>query len=239
MDDDTTHDQPFHRIHPQTTTSRGRMSPAKRSALDDLAPRWVLPVDRPWTREFLTDAFGAGGPLLLDVGCGTGEATIAWARERPDASIIAIELHRPSIATLLTSLDSTAVGNVRLAVGDVQHLLTTVVTPSSVSAIRVLFPDPWPKRRHIGRRLVRPWFVGRCADVLVGGASLHVATDWPAYADHAVPRFAPAERHDDGSPGWEQPRPPRPVTTYEQRGRTAGRRPIDLMAVRRPDPTGS
>jgi tRNA (guanine-N7-)-methyltransferase len=127
--------------------------------------------------------------------------------------------------------------------------------PVRFAAIRVLFPDPWPKARHRRRRLVDPWFVAAAADVLVPGGCLHLATDWDDYADHmrevlaGEPRLVP-ELRPPGSTGnsppipasapsppapgraWRSDRPARPVTTYERRGLDAGRTVTDLVVRR-------
>jgi tRNA (guanine-N7-)-methyltransferase len=96
--------------------------------------------------------------------------------------------------------------------------------------VRVLFPDPWPKRRHLARRLVDDAFVACVAEVLPSGGTLHVATDWEVYA--AQVRAAVLA---DGRVALdESARPPRPVTTYEQIGLDAGRTIHDLVATRLP-----
>ncbi len=230
----------------RTTRRRGRMSDAKRTALAELLPRWV--VDAPLTPTELDDAFGRSAPRLLDVGVGTGEATRAWAAGHPDHDVVAVELHRPGLARLLQELEADGPSNVRVLEADATRVVTHLVelrdhgTAPSFQAVRVLFPDPWPKKRHRPRRLVDEVFTGDVADLLVEGGWLHVATDWDDYAvqvhaalrsdtrwelevDHAVPAGGPLVE--------SSARPDRPVTTYERRGLEAGRRITDLVARRR------
>ena len=98
----------------------------------------------------------------------------------------------------------------------------------SVATVRVLFPDPWPKRRHVARRLVDRSFVERVGELLVDGGELHLATDWADYAEHmrtmvaTDPRFRPEPGPGTGGAEWSSPRPDRPVTAYERRGLDAG-----------------
>jgi tRNA (guanine-N7-)-methyltransferase len=220
------------------------MTDAKRAVLVDLAPRWTLPPDSPWTTEHLAAAFGRRGPFHLDIGVGDGVATRAWAAAAPDADVVAIELHRPGVSRLLTELDADGPANVRVAMADACTVLADL-EPGSITQIRVLFPDPWPKRRHVARRLVDPAFARAAADATAPGGRLHLATDWADYADHmrtalaTEPRFAP---RPDGAPpdpeaGWRSPRPERPVTAYEQRGLDAGRTITDLIWERTELPT--
>lgn len=208
----------------RTTRRRGRTSPAKVAALRDLGPRWMVPAEGPWSGEALDAAFGSVGPLLVDVGVGDGRATRAWAADHPDARVLALELHRPGIAALLAALDEDGPPNVRVAEADALAVLGTLA-PGSVAAVRLLFPDPWPKRRHVKRRMVDRAFVGRVADLLVPGGELHVATDWDDYAEHVRTTVATEGRL---APEPDGGRPPRPTTTYEARGQRAGRTITDL-----------
>lgn len=229
----------------RTTRHRGRMTDAKRAVLVDLAPRWTLDPAGPWTAEHVRGAFGRTAPLHLDIGVGDGVATRAWAAAAPEADVLAVELHRPGVSRLLTELDAEGPANIRVAMADACTVLAEIER-GSVDVIRVLFPDPWPKRKHVGRRLVDREFARGAADALAPGGILHLATDWADYADHmrtmvaTEPRLAPlpddvagADAEPDDGP-WRSMRPDRPVTAYEQRGLRAGRSITDLRWARTP-----
>lgn len=193
--------------------------------LADLGPTWSLPAEGPWDASTLERAFGRRGPVLVDVGVGSGTATRAWAQGHPEALVVALELHRPGIAKLLTALDTEGPANVRVVEADALGVIDQL-DAGSAAAIRVLFPDPWPKRRHVERRLVDRAFVALAARVLRLGGQLHLATDWADYAEHMRTMVATEPRFvlDDGAG-----RPDRPVTAYEQRGIDAGRTIVDLV----------
>lgn len=227
----------------RTTKRRGRLDDEARAALRDLAPTWTVDPDGPWTAAVLDAAFGRSARRLLDIGAGNGEAALAVAARQPDWDVVAVELHRPGIARLLRHLDGGTTVNLRVVEADVTRLLDgsgPAVQPGTFAAWRILFPDPWPKRRHLGRRLVDEAFVRRAGDLLPAGGSLHVATDWDDYADQVraalaaddrfVPDVADSTRSTNGS--WRSERPSRPVTAYEQRGLDAGRTITDLLARR-------
>lgn len=244
----------------RTTQRRGRMSDSKRNTLATLGPTWMVepalvlgsgePADS-WGRDLaarLDEVFGRTAPRMLDIGVGTGEATLAWAAEHPDHDVMAVELHLPGIARLLASGHGAGITNVRVLEADVTRLLALVAggpdDPAPFTQVRVLFPDPWPKKRHVDRRLVDGHFIGRITDLLAVGGALHLATDWPPYADQmraviaTEPRLEPQvdEAEDgegaDGGAVWRSERPPRPVTAYERRGLDAGRPITDLVARR-------
>lgn len=209
----------------RTTRRRGRTSAAKAAVLQDLGPRWSFAAEGPFDAATLDRWFERTGPLLVDIGVGSGEATRSWAAGAPDARVLAVELHRPGLAKLLTALDADGPGNVRVAEADALGLLAQL-EDDSIAGVRVLFPDPWPKRRHVERRMVDRSFVGLVARVLEPGGTLHVATDWADYAEHVRSMVATDPRFvlqaDVG-------RPDRPVTAYEQRGIDAGREITDLV----------
>ena len=243
----------------RTTQRRGRMTAAKRSMLDELGPRWSVADADTNSPARIALAFGRTAPLLLDIGGGTGQATRAWATERPDYNVVGVELHRPGLVRLLKELDRAGPLNVRVIEADATALVDNWPT-NSVAGVRVLFPDPWPKRRHVHRRLVDPGFVRRLADILEPGGTLHLATDWPDYADQMRACLATEARltgvidvmdevdevdEVDGAgdvdghlaaspaaPTWRSHRPNRPVTPYEARGLAAGRPIADLLARR-------
>jgi tRNA (guanine-N7-)-methyltransferase len=204
----------------RTTRRRGRTSAAKQAALRDLLPRWQGSLD---------DATDHHGPVALDVGVGDGAATLAWARARPDLLVVALELHRPGLAKLLGALDADGPPNVRVAEADAVEAIDRAA-PASLHAVRVLFPDPWPKRRHVARRLVDRAFVTAVADALEPGGELQVATDWDDYADHVRTMVATEARFE---PLGADAAIARPVTAYERRGLDAGRTITDLAYSRR------
>jgi tRNA (guanine-N7-)-methyltransferase len=208
----------------RTTRRRGRTSAAKEAALRDLAPRWGMPGDGPIDAARLLGAFGTSGPLLVDIGVGDGRATRAWGLARPEARVLALELHRPGLARLLEDLERDGPPNVRVLEADALEVCAQL-EPASVAAVRVLFPDPWPKRRHVERRLVDRAFATRVADLLEPGGTLQLATDWADYAEHMRTMVATERRLE---PVELAGRPDRPVTAYERRGIEAGRTIVDL-----------
>ncbi|CAA9360773.1 MAG: tRNA (guanine(46)-N(7))-methyltransferase [uncultured Frankineae bacterium] len=205
--------------------ARRRTSPGQAADLARLGPAYAVAVDRPLDAPAV---FGRSAPLVLEIGSGTGEATAAMAAADPSRDVLAVEVHTPGVAALLRRVESLGLRNVRVVEADALLVLTELVASGSLDEVRVFFPDPWPKSRHAKRRLVSPAFASLVADRLRPGGRLHVATDWPSYAEHA-------RRVLDDSPALVvvgQDRGERPVTRFEARGCAAGRAPHDLVAVR-------
>jgi tRNA (guanine-N7-)-methyltransferase len=174
--------------------------------------------------------FGRDAPLVLEIGCGTGTSTLAMAQSEPDVDVIAVEVYRRGLAQLLSAMERESVTNIRLVRGDAVDVLQQLITPGSLSGVRVFFPDPWPKARHHKRRLLQPDTVALIADRLRPGGVLHVATDHRGYADQiaevgdAEPRLS--RLHPRGELAISVVRP---TTKYESKARHAGNAVTELL----------
>ena len=179
--------------------------------------------------------FGRDAPLVLEIGCGTGTSTLAMAQLEPAVDVIAVEVYRRGLAQLLSAIDRENVTNIRLIRGDAVDVLENLISPSSLSGVRVFFPDPWPKARHHKRRLLQPPTVALIADRLRSGGVLHAATDHPGYAEQiaevgdAEPRLARV------GPGRSDLAISvvRPVTKYEDKAQSVGSAVSELLWERR------
>ncbi len=201
-----------------------RVTTRQRAALDQHWRDLGLTVDgEPLD---LAAVFGRSAPVALEIGFGMGEATVAMAAARPDVDLLAVDVHTPGQGNLLRLLEEQAVPNVRVADGDAVRLLRESLPSASLDAIRVFFPDPWPKARHVKRRLLDDAFATLVADRLVDGGVLHVATDVPAYARQVTAVLAAQPLLEPVDAPW------RPQTRFERRGVLAGRPATDLAARR-------
>ena len=211
----------------------GRATAAQRRALTELLPRYGFgAVDG---RLDLAALFGRAAPRVLDIGFGDGEALVTNALNNPAADYVGVEVHEPGIGHLLLKLELAGVGNVRVIARDAAEVLPQLIADSSFDAVDLLFPDPWPKKRHHKRRLVQPPFVAEIARVLKPSGFLHVATDWADYARHTREVLAQcvelvAVEADDLR---ANPLALRPPTKFERRGRRLGHDVVDLYYRRR------
>jgi tRNA (guanine-N7-)-methyltransferase len=194
---------------------------------DALARRWSeLGLQVTGEPLDLAALFGRRAPVVLEVGFGMGEATAEMAAAEPEHDVLTVDVHTPGQGNLLRLVERHGLTNVRIADGDARVLLAEMLPSAALSAVRVFFPDPWPKARHAKRRLVTPDFAALVADRLVPGGLLHVATDIEAYAADARAVVA-------ATPGLELVDPPwRATTRFERRGARDGRPPHDLAARR-------
>ncbi len=181
-------------------------------------------------------ARGEGGsrPLWLEVGFGGGEHLVHQARENPHVALIGCEPYMNGVAMLLNRLHGSGIGNVRLHPDDARDLIE-LLPDRSLERVFLLYPDPWPKKRHAERRFAGPENLKRLARVMRPGAVLRLATDIEQYVSHALAAVADSEFFDvepPVAPDWSVPWADWPGTRYEAKALKAGRRPHYLTFVR-------
>lgn len=213
----------------------GRITAAQASALSRLKPLYGIPFAE--RRVDLDAAFGRRAPRVLDIGFGDGEALLTQAANNAHVDFLGVEVHEPGIGHLLVLLEKAGLTNVRIVDRDVVDVIAAMIPNESFDAVNLLFPDPWPKKRHHKRRLVQPAFVVELERVLKEGGIFHVATDWAAYAEHteavlvesaALVRAAPENVGRDSLVR-------RAPTKFERRGQRLGHDIIDLYYRKRGD----
>ncbi|BBX98708.1 tRNA (guanine-N(7)-)-methyltransferase [Mycobacterium lacus] len=228
-----------------TTSLRSRrsaLSNAQRQTWERLWPRLgitlpgsprAVPLDtRAW--------FGRDAPVVLEIGSGSGAATLAMAQSEPDIDVIAVEVYRRGLAQLLSAIDGQKVSNIRLIRGNGLDVLANLIAPESLSGVRVFFPDPWPKARHHKRRLLQPATIALIADRLRPGGVLHAATDHPGYAGDIAGAGDAEPRLCRVDPGARLPiSVVRPTTKYETKAQEAGSAVTELIWQRPENLEGS
>ena len=184
-------------------------------APDNLAQLFAEPVDH----------------VRLEIGFGGGEHMIAEAEREPRSGFIGVEPFVNGMAKALAAIEARTLANIRLHFGDATFLLAWL-PPASLTRVDLIYPDPWPKRRHWKRRFVQDESLAELARVLCPGGELRFASDIPDYAAWTLVRALrstaftwTAERADD----WRRPWPGFSGTRYEAKAKRAGRVPCYLI----------
>lgn len=187
---------------------RGRVSERQATAISE-ADGLLLPMGAE-TLD-LGEIF-AGLPVILEIGFGTGSATVTMAAAAPDLGILAVDVHTPGLGDLLYRARESHLTNIRAIAGDGLVIAELMLAESALEGIRTFFPDPWPKARHHKRRLVTPTNAALLASRTKVGGFWHLATDWQPYAEQ-MQEVLEASRQWTGG---VIPRPKdRPITRYE------------------------
>jgi tRNA (guanine-N7-)-methyltransferase len=209
----------------------GRMTTAQKRALTDLWAIYGIDDDAAPVDEHL---FGDPRDLTLEIGFGDGDTLVTMASQAPEAGFIGIDPHRPGAGRTLLQLERASIDNVRVIIGDGAQLLPQLITSASLARVLVLFPDPWPKKRHHKRRLLNVEFLQMISDKLKPTGTLHIATDWAEYAKEILVAIesTPGLVNATGAgqfaikPNW------RSTTKYERRGLRLGHEVFDIAATR-------
>jgi len=178
------------------------------------------------------ELFGRAAPLVLEIGSGMGETTLAIAKAHPETDFVAIEVHGPGVGSLLNAIQRETLANLRVIRHDALEVLEHMIADDSLAAIHLFFPDPWPKTRHHKRRLVQRQNAALMARKLAPGGVLHAATDWPSYAEQMQQVFAAEPLLEPVARGFTA----RPATKFAARGARLGHPLRDLYFRRRQKP---
>lgn len=230
-----TEPQPLRRPIRTFVLRQGRLTAAQERAFQALWP--LYGVDwQPGKALDLHAVFGNGHPVDLEIGFGSGETLVTLAELHPERNYLGIEVHRPGVGHALLEIDKRGLENVRVLRQDALEVLGQGLGPESLAAVYLLFPDPWPKRRHHKRRILNPAFVRLLARVIAPGGRFHAATDWAPYAEQMLEVLTAAENlfENNAGPGRFAPRPDdRPITRFERRGERLGHAAWELSFRRR------
>lgn len=200
----------------------------------ELLPRVAVDLAAP-APQVVAGLFEAqANDVWLEIGFGGAEHLLWQAAHHPDVGLIGCEPFEEGVAKALTGIAEGGLGNVRLHPDDARQLLRWLPA-ASIGRAFILFPDPWPKRKHAKRRLINTQLLDALARVLKPGAELRIGTDIGDYARTillaALPHAAfvwTARRPQD----WRSRPSDWPETRYEQKAHREGRRGYFLTFTR-------
>jgi tRNA (guanine-N7-)-methyltransferase len=207
-----------------------KLSPRRAGLLQSLLPRLALdltcPADDP-TRLFSPKV----DEMRLEIGFGGGEHLIGQAEREPRVGFFGVEPFVNGLARALAAIEAKALANVRLHQGDALEVIAWLPA-ASLARVDLIYPDPWPKRRHWKRRFVQDSSLAEIARILRPGGEFRFVTDVPDYAAWTLERALrlrdlvwTAEAADD----WRKPWEGFAGTRYEAKAKGAGRAPCYLI----------
>ncbi len=124
-----------------------------------------------------SELFGNSNLVEIEIGCGRGKFLTGYAMENPGRNFLGIDRIGKWLKRVKARTERRQLPNIRFIKVEARAFLGEAVAPGSVSAFHVYFPDPWPKRRHHGRRVMTPGFLKLLHSRLVPGGLLEIATD--------------------------------------------------------------
>lgn len=155
----------------------------------------------------LASIFGNGLPVELEIGSGKGTFILRRAAERPEINLLGVEWVGKYACYAADRARRAGLSNIRMICADAESLFKTALADKSLWRVHIYFPDPWPKARHIRRRLIKPDFLRQVRRTLKIGGWLGIVTDHEGYfrqirsALSVVSGVAPVEFRRDSSDG--------------------------------------
>ena len=148
-------------------------------------------------REALTASLAAipPGGWVWEIGCGHGHFLTAFAQAHPETVCVGVDVTGDRVERAARKRDRARLSNLHFLQADARMFLELLPAAATLAAVYVLFPDPWPKKRHHKHRLMQPDFLGRIAARAGEGARLYFRTD------HA-PYFAAVQAMMAAHPAW-------------------------------------
>lgn len=179
----------------------------------------------------LRAVFGRDAPVEVDLGCGEGSFLAAIAAENPNKDFLGLERLAGRVASACGKIERAGLTNARVLRFEISYAVEQLLPSKSVTTFYLLFPDPWPKRRHAPRRIVSETFLATLRRALIPNGTIRIATDEAAYFRQimrvvsASPSFTVVQNSS-----WVLP-----STKFERRFRERGV-PIQRLELRKVSP---
>jgi tRNA (guanine-N7-)-methyltransferase len=157
--------------------------------------------------------YGRSAPIEVDLGCGDGSFLVEMAGANPARDFLGIERLIERVRRTHRKITQRELTNARVLRVETSYAVRRMLPAGSVALFHLMFPDPWPKRRHWGRRVVTEDFFASVHRALVPHGLLRIATDQIVY-------FREIERLAGQSTQFvisSDPDPPRAPSTFEKR----------------------
>jgi tRNA (guanine-N7-)-methyltransferase len=160
-------------------------------------------------------------PAELDLGCGDGGFLLALARAFPERNFLGVERLLGRVRRVCRLAERTGLSNVRILRLETGYTVRWLLPRERFRRVHLLFPDPWPKKKHRERRLVTPAFAGAARDLLEPGGEFLFKSDHEDYFAAAADVLRATEGWVELP--WEEGAFPYPETDFERRWRREGK----------------
>ena len=173
---------------------------------------------------------------VIDIGAGYGESTLAISKNYSNKQVIACEKFIDGINKIAEKNFLYSLNNIFIFHGNVHQLLDEYCPHNSISEIWILFPDPWPKKRHLKRRLINVNFFYKIRDFLKNNAVIHIATDSKSYISDILCSIHHVKKEfkwkNQNKNEWDYLNMNLPKTKYFQKALKRGLNPIYLKLIK-------
>jgi len=215
-----------------------RLKPSQELLIKELLPQLKLDISQPVPAD-LGQLFGrTPEKIVLEIGFGSGEHLIQRAGERPDNAFLGCEPFINGLGSALSSINHNNLTNIRLYDEDATGLLDWL-PDASIDLVYLLYPDPWPKKRHWKRRFVNMENLERIARILKPASEFRFSSDIDHYVNWTLIRCRNCGLFDwqaNSTRDWKTPWTGWKSTRYEKKALREGRTPAYLTFKLRQSP---
>ena len=173
---------------------------------------------------------------IIDIGAGYGESTLAISKNDSSKNIIACEKFIDGINKITEKSFLHSLNNIFIFHGNVHQLLDEYCPHNSISEIWILFPDPWPKKKHSKRRLISVNFFNKIRSYLKKDATIHIASDSKSYISDILLSIFQIQKDfkwmNQNKNEWDYSNTTLPQTKYFQKALKKGLNPIYLKLIK-------
>lgn len=208
--------------HIRSFMPRNRITPAQRRALTENWARFGTEINN--DRLDLSRIFGRDATVVLEIGCGNGDLLTQMAAGAPQRNFLGVEVYRSGVGALLQKALKLSLNNLHIICDDAIKVINRIEDDSISEAI-IMFPDPWPKKRHRKRRLIQADFINMLTPKIKTHGLLYLATDSESYATQMRAAVEAVKKYRHLPP--EQIVLPK--TAFEKRACAAGRPVFNLL----------
>jgi tRNA (guanine-N7-)-methyltransferase len=206
------------------------MTDGQKKAYERLYEKYCIPYSK--SPLDCAAVFGKDTPLIAEIGFGMGDVLAETAERFPDRGFLGIEVHRPGVGKLMRLLEERCITNVRIIQNDAVPVLEGMLVEETLSGIHIFFPDPWPKKRHHKRRLLKQDVLPLLERVLKPGGYLYIVSDWHDYAADILRLLQSSSVLRNTAPGFAERRPWRPESSFEWKGKAKGHHIYELFFIK-------
>ena len=199
---------------------QGRITAGQKRSIQEHWSNYVLNLSDGWPA--LEQALNLSNPIILEIGFGMGVSLHNQAISDRQTNFIGIDVHLPGLGNLIRLLQESQLENVRLYYENAVEVIQRVIEDDSLHRVQLFFPDPWPKKRHLKRRLINEHFIDLLSKKLEKNGEFVLATDSQSYFNYTLHLFL---LRSDFKRVDSQKREP---TKYEKRGLALGHEIYDV-----------
>lgn len=206
---------------------QGRLTKHQEKGIKNFSSKYAIPFQKSFLN--FDQVFPKRNKVILEIGFGMGDTTFEIAQVMNDFNFLAVEVHSPGVGSLLNKINLSQIENLKIIQHDGIEVLNEMIPRRSLDGVHIFFPDPWPKKKHHKRRLLKKSFLELIEPKLSLSGYIHIATDWEPYAIEIIDLVKQSQFYKMSNRNFNKKPQARPFTKYEKRGLRLGHQVWDMI----------